>query len=433
MFVNGRDPADFPTEHLEAEIATLYARISAETCEWLVLVAELERREAYLDVGCRTCAEWLSIHCGIGRRAAQEHVRVAKELEELPHIRDAFAHGELSFSKVRALTRIADESNERSLLDLARKGTGAQLERIVRAYRRAAPPAEEEAIGERRHATFRWDDDGSLVISACLPPEEGALLLKAFELAKEELWKERAEQARETEEGGTAAPQHRADATSADALARVAENALAGAAHDHSGADTHQLVVHVEVGGGRSEVDGFGLPPEAARRLGCDASVIASVERGGEVLSVGRKTRSIPPALRRALRERDGGCRFPGCNARRLVDGHHIVHWAEGGETSISNLVSLCRHHHRLVYEGGFKVTAGRGNRFVFRRPDGKVIPDCGRPPRIPRSALRRPPAKLNPEVRYFGAPIAPCGATCAGEKLDLDHTMFVLMRSPFL
>jgi hypothetical protein len=151
MFVNGRDPTELPIEHLEAEIATLYARISAETCEWLVLVAELERRRAYRDVGCRTCAEWLSVHCGIGRRAGQEHVRVAMALEDLPHIRDAFAHGELSYSKVRALTRIADDSNERSLLDLARKGTGAQLERIVRAYRRAAAPRD-LPLGRRRVA-----------------------------------------------------------------------------------------------------------------------------------------------------------------------------------------------------------------------------------------------------------------------------------------
>jgi hypothetical protein len=95
----------------------------------------------------------------------------------------------------------------------------------------------------------------------------------------------------------------------------------------------------------------------------------------GEPLNIGRKTRSIPPAIRRALKRRDGGCRFPGCTCTRFVDAHHIQHWADGGETSMDNLVLLCRRHHRLVHEEGFGVQAGPGGRTDFTLPDGTIIP----------------------------------------------------------
>jgi hypothetical protein len=110
--------------------------------------------------------------------------------------------------------------------------------------------------------------------------------------------------------------------------------------------------------------------------MACDASVLRWRESAsGEPLSIGRKTRSIPPALRRALQRRDGGCRFPGCTCRRFVDAHHIVHWADGGETSMDNLVMLCRRHHRLVHEGGFGVRMGPGGEVCFSYPDGAALP----------------------------------------------------------
>src|SRR5690606_21726794 len=124
----------------------LYSRISAEMCRWLLLIAELDRREAYLHWGCRSTAHWLSWHCGIGLRAAYEHVRIGRALTELPLIREAYGKGELSFSKVRALTRIANEHNEDDLLELARNASGAQLDRVVSAYRRALSQEDLDAI-----------------------------------------------------------------------------------------------------------------------------------------------------------------------------------------------------------------------------------------------------------------------------------------------
>ncbi len=162
-----------------------------------------------------------------------------------------------------------------------------------------------------------------------------------------------------------------------------------------SSADRFQLVVHVDQAvltktidasdsePHRAELDrGPALALETVRRLGCDCTVVGIVEgRDGEPLNIGRKSRSIPPAIKRALRARDGGCRFPGCDRTRFCDGHHVKHWADGGETKLGNLVTLCSFHHTLLHEGGFGVTVTDDGVFVFTRPDGSRIADCGTAP----------------------------------------------------
>ena len=159
------------------------------------------------------------------------------------------------------------------------------------------------------------------------------------------------------------------------------------------------------------------LAAETARRLACDAAIVPLLERAGTPLGVGRKTRSIPPALRRALAARDDGCRYPGCGARRFVDAHHIRHWADGGPTNLPNLVHLCRHHHRLLHEGAYTLTPGRAGQLTFRRPDGRVIPDCPIPPPGRASSLHARRAGQPPP-----APIVPDACVpLSGDRLDLD------------
>jgi hypothetical protein len=150
--------------------------------------------------------------------------------------------------------------------------------------------------------------------------------------------------------------------------------------------------------GGCALEDGSALAPESARRLACDASVV----RGG------RKSRTIPSAIRRALRVRDRGCRFPGCENRRFVDAHHVRHWAQGGETTLTNLVLLCRRHHRAVHEGGYRVDAD--GRFFY--PWGGGIPA------VPVMLCGDPSALI---ARNRGFPID--GDTCehgSGERMEL-------------
>jgi hypothetical protein len=182
----------------------------------------------------------------------------------------------------------------------------------------------------------------------------------------------------------------------------VAEAFLAGQRPDgRPGGERHQLIVCVREesltpGGVCAQVDGVGnLPPGTLRRLACDASLTrVTVDAHGTPLDVGRKVRTVPPAMRRALIARDGGCRFPGCSQHRWVDAHHIEHWVDGGETRCDNMVLLCARHHRLVHEGGFRLS-GTAAALRFERPDGSPIvvpPLCPHPDGIPRLPPAVPP-----------------------------------------
>lgn len=417
-----------PLEMLEREITALASQIHAATCRWLELVAEYDAREGWAQWRCRSCAHWVSWQCGIAPGPAREHVRVARRLQELPLIRAAFAEGELSFSKVRALTRVECVEREADLLDLARHATASQLERLVRAYR-GVVAAERVAAGGRpeRWLAVEHDDDGSVLVRGRFPAEEGALLVAALEAAQDQLAAQSACAGRDgTTSGdddqtaggdvpaGTLAGHSAPDAPGrdvsggtsrlssaearAEALLTVADTFLAASQGTRTGGDRHQVLVHVDVAtlsgadeSGRCELDdGAPLAAETARRLACDASIVRLLERDGRPLSVGRKTRSIPPALRRALTSRDRGCRFPGCGSRRFVEAHHIEHWARGGGTDLGNLVHLCGKHHRLLHEGGYRIERRTGGDLAFHRPDGRRIPDCPRPPAGRPARLQR-------------------------------------------
>ena len=181
-------PDSMPLERLEAEITELAGHLSAAECRWLLLVAEYDRRAGYAEWGRRSCAHWLSAYCGIDMRAGARRCDVARALEELPAITEAFAAGKLSYSKARALTRVATAANEADLVMLAEHATAAQVERIVRAYRGVLTAEEEVAAANDHHRSwhvhFDWDDDGSLVIHARVPAEHGAIVLEAFAAAR---------------------------------------------------------------------------------------------------------------------------------------------------------------------------------------------------------------------------------------------------------
>jgi hypothetical protein len=168
----------------------------------------------------------------------------------------------------------------------------------------------------------------------------------------------------------------------ADALALFAESWLSQGYQSLGGGERQQIVVHVDsetlkdATPGRCEIEaGPSIAAETARRLSCDASLVRIVEdESGQPLDVGRKTRSIPPAIRRALRSRDACCRFPGCTHTRFLDGHHIRHWADGGETKLSNLVMLCRFHHRQVHEGRVDVKILDDGALRFTGSKGQIF-----------------------------------------------------------
>ena len=423
------------------DIAKLAARIQAATYELLVMLCEFDARQGW--AGFPSCAHWLHWRTGLAPGAAREKVRVARALGELPLLSEAMRQGQLSYSKVRALTRVATPANEARLLDCARCATAAQVERLTRAWQRVDRQAEADADRQRHEGRElqTWvDDDGMVVVRGRLAPEVGAVVRQALEAAADRLRAEVSpDEAAETSTG-----QRRADA-----LGLVAESALAGGLDRGTAGDRYQVVLHVEAdalqvvspadasgdGGRRSapaplpdaagsaeagavrvsaetprgsnsadahgaasrsgdeaaaagtggqeraaaaaeadapacgcggtagpgaqaacpqppaptaqavleDADGLRVSAETSRRLACDAALVVMRHAGdGAVLDVGRRTRTVPPALRRALEARDRRCRFPGCQARHC-DVHHVEHWADGGATKLSNLVRLCR------------------------------------------------------------------------------------------
>ena len=408
--VENRAWSDLSDEELEGELATLASHIYAGTCRWLELVAELERRGGFKDC---TVAQWLAWRCALTPRSAREHVRVARALGELPLIHEAFARGELSYAKVRALTRVASAGNEGELLELARHMTASQLERAVRAYRYVTA-AEANDLQSLAYLGYSWAGDGSLIVRARLAPEDGALFLRALEAARDRL------QERESEEAGGSAEPRRA--TSPEALVAVADMALSDGGGGRSGGERYQVVVHVEAEGGASALeDGSALSEETARRLACDASLVELVERDGEPLSVGRKTRTVPPSIRRALQARDRRCRFPGCDNHRFLDAHHIEHWSRGGETKLQNLVLLCGRHHRFLHEGGYSLVVLAEGELEFHDPWGNPIEHVPRPP-------PGDPRRLLAENEHLEIDDQACW--CGdGDRMDLDLAVAALIQ----
>jgi hypothetical protein len=334
------DDAD-ALEELEDEIATLAAHIHAATHRLLTLIAEFDRRRGWELGGHRSCAYWLSARTGIDLGAAREKVRAARALVALPETSASMARGELSFSKVRALTRVATEANESELLDFARGCTTAQLERMVRGFRRGSR-ADEAALERERHESRALsvfpDDEGMYLVRGRLPAELGVLLMRAVEAASDALYREQRGPRPEADGPETEAgpdTQKAAAQRRADALGLLAERALAAgfggldskeqAPISGTRAERYQVVLHVEAETlkaegepGRSELeDGTRVSAATSRRLSCDCGLVrASHGPDGSILDVGRRTRTIPPALRRALDIRDQGCRFPGCGLR---------------------------------------------------------------------------------------------------------------------
>src|SRR5262245_41541828 len=327
--------------------------------------------------------------------AAREKVRVARALENLPNLSAAMACGKLSYSKAREITRVASAETEDYLLSIAEHGTAQHVEKLVRAYRRCQEAEElsrEARQLQARAVSLRHDDDGSLVMTCRLPAEAGACVLKALELALEALPGSEPADAPKNVPAGTSPLRVPFSTRRADALVLVAESFLAHGVLEAGGADRRQIVVHVAAetlrdrAAGCCEFEhGSSMAAETARRFACDASVITLVENGdGEPLNVGRKTRTISAPLRRLLTARDKGCRFPGCCNSRYIDFHHVKHWANGGETKPSNLISLCRFHHHAVHEGGFRIELLDDGALRFVRPDGApvdgVAPGCSQP-----------------------------------------------------
>ena len=420
-------------DRLGDEIAELSAHLEAATARLLALIREFDTRGGW-NTGFRSCADWLAWRVGLAPGAAREHVRVARALGTLPALAEALARGELSYAKVRALTRVATAETEARLLAVGRAGTAVHVERIVRGWRRVDRQVEARAAAQQhagRALHVYQDEDGTVVLRGRLTPEVGALLLRALDAGRETLYQRR-------RAGGSPASYPAMEAPTraqqqADALALLAETALHHELDPGAPGERYQVVVHVDAvvladpeQPGQSVLEeGSHVPAGTSQRLACDASrVVMRHDEEGRVVEVGARTRTIPPALRRALQHRDRNCRFPGCNVR-FGQGHHVRHWAQGGPTTLSNLALLCRRHHRAVHEEGYRVLPGPDGTLQFRRPDGRPLPDVPPPLAVPAD----PVAALRARHTADGLRLhARTGlAQWLGERLDVGWAIDVL------
>ena len=448
-------PNTVELERLGDQIAELSAHLDAATARLLDLIREFDARGGWGN-GFSSCAAWLTWRVGLDPGAARERVRVARALGTLPQLAQALARGELSYSKVRALTRVATPETEERLLAVGRAGTAEHVERIVRGWRRVdrIAEAQETTKRHRRRALHVFqDEDGMVVIHGRLEPEAGAVLMKALEAGRDALAQRRrvANVSAETPHSAGAVDAAGESMRTgliisedppswgqqqADALALIAETALHRGIDPGAPGERYQVVVHVDApvlanpeAPGQSVLeDGTHVSAETSQRLACDATrVVMRHDAEGRVTEVGARTRTIPPALRRALQHRDKGCRFPGCGLP-FGQGHHIRHWAHGGPTKLSNLAILCRRHHRAVHQEGFQVERQANGDLCFRRPDGRLLPEVPEPGVVPANPTDTPQGQNDGAGVEINARTSMPG--WQGERLDVGYAVSVLHPS---
>jgi len=416
------DLTSVSNEQLADQIVTWSGRIAAGEARLMMLIAEFDRREAWGGVGLLSCAHWLAWRTGLSPGTARDRVRVARALTGLPEVSATFCAGRLSYSQVRAITRVATPDDQERWIQAARCSTAGQLERLVRGVRRARKVDEDAADPElaawRMRSTRSYDDDGNAVFRIVLPAESAAVLDAALEVVRVEL--ARVEQpasagvadaasADLTSPGGPRPHLHLAPDASAETapppeptlaevfveLAKVALTSRSSTSPTAARKAKAELVAQVDPlsGWGRLR-DGELLPPTSLRAVLKTLPGRSGAPRLRPLTAadlhrhdLGRSQRLPSPALRELLGVLDGErCRFPGCTRRRKLHAHHVRYWRDGGGTDPQNLVLLCGRHHTLVHQHGFALALAPNRRLTVATADGvPVLHHPGLPWRSPQ------------------------------------------------
>lgn len=545
-----------PTNHADLRQAVIHMAACINFADWqfIKLVAEMDRTRAWRYGGFCSLVNWLDYHCGLGTLAARERIRIGRNLTRLPHIDEAFHRGEINYSKVRAVTRVANGETDRMMLALAKSSSANELERLVRTYERTDGVPAKSETSSFAGRTLDWHyENGMLIIHAELPAEQGAMVVQALQsivdgkkverqAEQEKIYYDGLKQHSQAEPenvsaetfgantGGpagedlpdilpTAFPQsaspqsepplaasplaasprskcpaeqqaelqveHQAELQAehqaehqtenqmeqqaehqpcttksdladdlgppaglvfdlsspqqrhADAMVDIAEHYLAsaGSPKKRRPGRRYEVVLHID----RNELaqqqqqlheqqqqqqqqqgdaaryyvePGWGVDASAARQISCDADITEFIQdRKGNILDFKSRARTVPAKMRRALELRDGHCQFPGCHHSRYVEAHHIIHWVDGGETTLDNLILLCSSHHRLHHLGEFNI-AKSDNEVTFLTKWGEVITRTVDPqfPNVSAEALA-----------CNGEPVRPCRNSSLRSRSDED------------
>lgn len=459
---------DLSNDELERRVLGHAAQIAALTGRFLDYLGEFDARGAWMGPGMHSCAQWLSWRAGMSLRTAQEHLRVARALPGLPMVREHLLAGRLSFSKVRALTRVGTPEREPELVNFALSATAAQLDRLVGTMPKidnqpdCDDPEERTDRNEENqpkpiesYASWRWNEDGSLRMSMCLNPVDAAHVLAGLVRAEYERTRvdgdadlPRTEEVGGLDEGGanategsaSAAKPHRdlwrnvptnvapalvmmadtvIDAVSMPEIAPGAEILVHETPEPEAAGRSESATAHLDEGPILTATQRDELRCNASvRSVGHDSSRYAVGPQLGPIVWWGRKRRFPNPALTRTVYMRDRFCRAPGCGRTRGLHIHHVLPWSQGGTTDPDNLILLCAHHHRMLHDDDFVILALGKQRFRFQTTAGSELK--------PAPAMLPGPAEStswNPDARIAQDALTPEG----NGPLDLGYATEVL------
>jgi hypothetical protein len=358
---------------IRQRLKMLSQEMTSQHADLLELLVRFDKQQAWKSSGASHCAAWMNAEIGISTQLSWEYLRVGRQLQSLPTLLALFRVGKLSWSKVRLITRVANDDNEKTLCHAALDASVSEVKRLCEAYRWSNDDAK-DGHAENTRAMQQWDSrsltwreasNGSTQIQLVLPPELAQAFLNSIEHS--------------LSESGTS--NKTMSQRRADAAVMMAESSLQSAGKAIATADRYQVSVSIDESelvndcasasmtdssitsnkpinpAKRPTIHNAGpIARETARRIACDCSLAVNKTSNGEPTDIGRKSRIWPHAMARAIKERDQQCVWPGCDHSRHLHIHHIEHWADGGATSVENGVCLCSYHHTLVHEGGYRI-----------------------------------------------------------------------------
>jgi len=368
-------------EQLEADFTELQRVAQCVEAERLRRLAEIHRRQSHRRAGYLSTASWLVDRHRLGWTTAAKDIKTARSLQRMPHTREAMATGDLTTSAVQMLVFARQahpaqfHQSEESLVEAAKRLPAPQLQHTMSHWRQKLDWSQglkdAERVREQRRLKVSTTLLGMVRVDGDLDPETGEVMLTALRACQD------ADRRRGDPDDYRTHAQRRVDA-----LGEICRHWLDASDRPLAGGERPHIAVIVDLmslegqAGHRTELEHNGpVHPEVVRRLACDASISRVITRGdSEPLDVGRRTAVVPHPMRRAVTVRDQHCRFPGCDRPPpWCDAHHVQHWANGGATALANLVLLCRRHHRMVHELGFKIELA-GGRARFLRPNGTAV-----------------------------------------------------------
>ncbi|OYD69273.1 HNH endonuclease [Rhodococcus sp. OK302] len=410
-------------DNIGVEICALAGQIAAATARFLALLGDFDEQRGWTGPGLHSCAHWLSWKCGLSLHTGREYVRVAKALRPLPKMQQAFEQGRLSYSKVRALTRVATPANEAQMVRMGREAPAAQIDRLVAGLHTAS----DKEIARRKspdrfQIRWHWDPDtGDFVLKGRLPAQDGARLMAAITASERERTRTSPEQAG-PEQAAPEEPVTHANAAKkppgdiGPALLTMADLSAAAVANPATGASSAAEVVFFHEHDTVRIPGGPALPENDTEEVLCNARLRLAKTKKGCVLSLGRRTRVTSAKQMLALTYRDGYCRTPGCGRTRFLHAHHVQFWGRGGKTDLDNLILLCGTCHRALHRDQFTITAHGDQQFEFHTPDGDVL------------APSPPISGLADQLLRDGIPDNAIIPNWGGEPLHLDHAVSVIL-----